>query len=214
MRWMLVLMALITAGCTESRSYYFDGELVEKRPGGETVNIPVLLERQILPSEDRIVINNHQITNGAPRHFATIYDFKGGAVEMRENGAVLSAGNFTCERAGGGLETLTACTYTLKTTAGDTIHGTDSYDGTHKVSFDTVAKFGKEQAQYVYSGEARTVSKDAFKSLLSSRFKAGASGCAIDPAPAPRAGSVLIAVALLAGLRAAGRRAARSAPPR
>jgi hypothetical protein len=34
-------------------SFFFDGELTEKRPDGNTVSIPVLLEREIIQSQNK-----------------------------------------------------------------------------------------------------------------------------------------------------------------
>jgi len=205
-RVFLIALLVTAAGCTKSESYFFQGTLIEQQPGGATVEIPVLLERELIPSQNKIVILNHQAPKGSPRHFSTIYDFSSGKMEMREGSNLLSQGTFHCERAGSGLDTLTACTYAQQTPAGDSIRGTDSYDGTRTVSFDTAYTVKKENAVYRYSGGAQSLPEAEFRTLLKQRFPAS-SGCFIGPAGTDAvSGGALVAGILIPVVLARARR--------
>lgn len=194
-RMILVWLAVVAAGCSKSsQSYFFDGVLVERRPNGETVEIPVLLERELSTDQSKVVIINHQKPAGQPRHFSTVYDFKTGRLEMRENDNVLASGTFECARSGSGLDTLTSCTYDQTTPVGDEIHGTDSYEGTNSVTFDTVYTVKKNNEEYVYSGGAKAIPEADFRAQLKQRFASSGGGCQIgSPGPATAGGGVLAA---------------------
>jgi len=191
-----ILFPALIAGCTKSHSLYFQGELVESRPGGESVKIPVLIEREIVSSQNKLIISNHQTTNGATHHFATVYDFNSHKLEMQENGSVLSTGTFSCEPGGNELDTLTSCTYDIQTGRGDTIHGTDTYQGAQSIVFDTVLTVKSDNRQFKYSGGAFAISEADFKSALKRMFPAGG-GCQIDFQNPHSAGWVSLAVCCL-----------------
>jgi len=195
---MLIVLAVFAAGCTKTNpdAHFFQGQLnvTEKGPNEQVTTVAVLLERDFVASENKIVETYDDVVRGARVHSTTVYDFNTGSIEVQENKQTVAKGTFSCQRSGAGFETLTSCTCDVKTTQGDQIHGEETYEGTQKLSINDTEQHVKNNAKVTLVGDLQAVPEEEFRRLLKG-IPSG--GCQIGRADStPRRGGVLAAMLL------------------